>query len=202
MNRLFFISLLSFFIFATDNLSAQHPVNLVPAPVLLEEGNGSFQLTEETVISVENEEQESLASDFADLFTVPAGFTPGVEIGAANAAISLITDRNLRKEAYRLEVTERGIRMYASEPGGFFYAFQTLRLLLPSDIEGTALANQEWKVPAVSMKDEPRFGYRSMMLDVARCFVPKEEVLRIVDCMAMLKLNTLHLHLSDDTGWR
>lgn len=92
--------------------------------------------------------------------------------------------------------------MYASEPGGFFYAFQTLRLLLPSDIEGTALANQEWKVPAVSMKDEPRFGYRSMMLDVARCFIPKEEVLRIVDCMAMLKLNTLHLHLSDDTGWR
>lgn len=133
---------------------------------------------------------------------MPAGFTPHVERGAANAAVSLVTDRTLKKEAYRLEVTEKGIRVYASEPSGFFYAFQTLRLLLPADIESSTLANQEWKVPVVEIKDEPRFGYRSMMLDVARCFIPKEEILRIVDCMAMLKLNTLHLHLSDDTGWR
>lgn len=202
MNRLFLWCLLSAFIFIADNVCAQHQVNLVPAPVQLEKGNGFFQFTEETVISVENEEQESLAADFADLFTVPAGFTPNVEMGVANAAISLVTDRNLKKEAYRLEVTEKGIRVYASEPSGFFYAFQTLRLLLPADIESPTLANQEWKVPVVEIKDEPRFGYRSMMLDVARCFIPKEEVLRIVDCMAMLKLNTLHLHLSDDTGWR
>lgn len=202
MNKLFLWCLLNSFIFITGNLFAQHQVNLVPAPVQLEKRNGFFQFTEEMIISVENEEQESLASDFADLFTVPAGFTPNVEIGAVNAAISLVTDRNLKKEAYRLEVTERGIRMYASEASGFFYAFQTLRLLLPADIESPTLANQEWKVPVVEIKDEPRFGYRSMMLDVARCFIPKEEVLRIVDCMAMLKLNTLHLHLSDDTGWR
>lgn len=202
MNRLFLWCLLSAFIFVADNVRAQHQVNLVPAPVQMEKGIGFFQFTEETVISVENEEQESLAADFADLFTVPAGFTPHVERGAANAAVSLVTDRTLKKEAYRLEVTEKGIRVYASEPSGFFYAFQTLRLLLPADIESSTLANQEWKVPVVEIKDEPRFGYRSMMLDVARCFIPKEEILRIVDCMAMLKLNTLHLHLSDDTGWR
>ncbi len=202
MNRLFLCGLLSTFIFFADNLFAQHQINMLPAPVQVEKGNGFFQISEETVISVENEEQESLAADFADLFTVPAGFTPSVEIGAANAAVSLITDRDLKKEAYRLEVSENSIRMYASEGSGFFYAFQTLRLLLPSEIEGTALANQEWKIPVVNIKDEPRFGYRSMMLDVARCFIPKEEVLRMVDCMAMLKLNTLHLHLSDDTGWR
>lgn len=161
-----------------------------------------FQVTEETVISVENEAQEGMASDFADLFTVPAGFTPMVEIGGQNAAISLVTDKALKKEAYRLKVSEDNIRIYASDTKGFFYAFQTLRLLLPSDIEGQTLANQIWKLPVFTMTDEPRFGYRSLMLDVARCFIPKEEVLRILDCMALLKLNTLHLHLSDDTGWR
>lgn len=202
MNRWFFIYLWSLLFFSTDYLYAQHPINLVPAPLLIEEGDGFFQVTEETVISVENEAQEGIASDFADLFTVPAGFTPMVEIGGQNADISLVTDKALKKEAYRLKVSEDNIRIYASDTKGFFYAFQTLRLLLPSDIEGQTLANQIWKLPVFTMTDEPRFGYRSLMLDVARCFIPKEEVLRILDCMALLKLNTLHLHLSDDTGWR
>lgn len=86
-----------YFYFFADNLFAQHQINMLPAPVQVEKGNGFFQISEETVISVENEEQESLAADFADLFTVPAGFTPSVEIGAANAAVSLITDRDLKK---------------------------------------------------------------------------------------------------------
>ena len=60
----------------------------------------------------------------------------------------------------------------------------------------------EWIVPAMTITDEPRFGYRGLMVDVARFFVPKENLLRIIDCMGMLKLNTLHLHLVDDNGWR
>lgn len=197
----FLICLLSFLICSTDCLFAQQ-IGLVPAPLQIEKEDGFFQITEQTVISVENEEQEDVASDFADLFTVPAGFTPMIEIGLQNAAISLVTDKALKKEAYRLTVSEDSIRIYASDVKGFFYAFQTLRLLLPSEIEGRTLANQEWKLPVFHMEDEPRFGYRSLMLDVARCFIPKEEVLRILDCMALLKLNTLHMHLSDDTGWR
>lgn len=54
----------------------------------------------------------------------------------------------------------------------------------------------------MSIQDEPRFGYRALLLDASRFFIPKENVLRIIDCMAMLKINTLHFHLTDDNGWR
>ena len=80
---------------------------------------------------------------------------------------------------------------------------QTIRLLLPPAIEGNQRAKcLDWNIPAVTIQDEPRFGYRALMLDVARFFIPKENVLRIIDCMAMLKINTLHFHLTDDNGWR
>ena len=62
--------------------------------------------------------------------------------------------------------------------------------------------NVDWTVPALTITDQPRFGYRGLLVDVARFFSPKENLLRIIDCMAMLKLNKLHLHLVDDNGWR
>ena len=93
--------------------------------------------------------------------------------------------------------------MKASDTKGFFYALQTIRLLLPPAIEGNQRAKcLDWNIPTVTIQDEPRFGYRALMLDVARFFIPKENVLRIIDCMAMLKINTLHFHLTDDNGWR
>lgn len=180
----------------------QSKLNILPASQCMSYGNGFFVFSGMNTISVENEEQAKIASSFADLFTVSAGFTPLVKVNAVDADIVFMTDRKLKEEGYRLNVSENHIQISASGIGGFFYALQTLRLLLPPEIEGPVYSNKEWKVPVVSIKDEPRFSFRSMMLDVARCFIPKEEVLRILDCMAMLKLNTLHLHLSDDTGWR
>jgi hexosaminidase len=80
---------------------------------------------------------------------------------------------------------------------------QTIRQLLPAVIEGNEMRKDvEWSVPVLEMADEHRFGYRGLMVDVARCFLPKENLFRIIDCMAMLKLNALHLHLTDDNGWR
>lgn len=180
----------------------QNEVAVLPAPQNVHRGSGTFFFSKRDVISVENEAQERIASDFAGLFTVPAGFTPSVKLGVPDAEISLTTDRNLKPEAYRLDVSDSHVRIYAADVKGFFYAFQTLRQLLPPEIEGPVFSNQEWSVPVVNIEDEPRFGFRSMMLDVARCFIPKEEIMRMLDCMALLKLNTLHLHLSDDTGWR
>lgn len=75
--------------------------------------------------------------------------------------------------------------------------------MLPASVEGASgKAAQAWTIPAVTIKDKPRFAYRGFMLDVARFFMPKEDLLRMIDCMAMLKLNRLHLHLTDDNGWR
>lgn len=62
--------------------------------------------------------------------------------------------------------------------------------------------NVDWSVPAATVNDSPRFGYRGVMIDVARYFIPKEDLLRLIDCISLLKINTLHLHLTDDNGWR
>mgnify|MGYP002230658597 CR=1 FL=1 len=93
--------------------------------------------------------------------------------------------------------------MYTSSKEGAFYAFQSLRQLLPSELEGGERAmNVDWSVPVATVNDSPRFGYRGVMIDVARYFIPKEDLLRLIDCISLLKINTLHLHLTDDNGWR
>lgn len=126
-----------------------------------------------------------------------------MKVGEKKGKISFLTDDALKSEAYHLEITPRQIIVKASDTKGFFYALQTIRQLLPASIEGTAVAETaDWSVPAMTIKDEPRFGYRGLMVDVARFFIPKENLLRIIDCMGMLKINTLHLHLVDDNGWR
>lgn len=102
-----------------------------------------------------------------------------------------------------MQVSSGQIRVKASDSKGLFYGLQNLRLLLPPAIESsTAQDTVEWTVPEMTVKDAPRFGYRGFMLDVSRYFLPKEELLRMIDCMALLKLNRLHLHLTDDNGWR
>ena len=114
-----------------------------------------------------------------------------------------MTDATLKSEAYKLEITAKKITIRASDLQGFYYALQSIRQLLPSAIESEQVTeNVDWTVPALTITDQPRFGYRGLLVDVARFFSPKENLLRIIDCMAMLKLNKLHLHLVDDNGWR
>ena len=181
----------------------QNKVTVLPTPKDFHLSGGVFLFSEKNVISVENEEQKKIASDFASLFTVPAGFTPLVKVGNGDAAISLTTVPELKQETYRLDVSKNRIRIYASDSKGFFYAFQTLRQLLPAEIEGSIyINNKEWSIPAVSIQDAPRFEYRGLMLDVARYFMPLDDVKQLIDCMSMLKLNKLHIHFTDDTGWR
>ena len=117
--------------------------------------------------------------------------------------MSVVTDATLKSEAYKLEITIKKITIRASDLQGFYYALQSIRQLLPSAIESEQVTeNVDWTVPALTITDQPRFGYRGLLVDVARFFSPKENLLRIIDCMAMLKLNKLHLHLVDDNGWR
>lgn len=102
-----------------------------------------------------------------------------MKVGEKKGKISFLTDDALKSEAYHLEITPRQIIVKASDTKGFFYALQTIRQLLPASIEGTAVAETaDWSVPAMTIKDEPRFGYRGLMVDVARflfrkriCFV-------------------------------
>ncbi|MFI7249535.1 family 20 glycosylhydrolase [Micromonospora chalcea] len=108
----------------------------------------------------------------------------------------------LGSEGYRLDVTATGVRITAATPAGLFHGAQTLRQLLPAAIESPTPVAARWAVPGGTIVDRPRFPYRGAMLDVARHFFAVEDVLRVVDHLARYKLNHLHLHLTDDQGWR
>lgn len=181
------------------------PINIVPLPEQQVAGNSHFTFSKNTVIQVENREQEPIAGLLADLFTSSAGFTPVVNTGSSAASASVIfsTDTTLVKECYKLDITPSRIFIQAAGKEGFFYAVQSIRQLLPPAIESKEPVNNiQWNVPTLGIQDSPRFPYRGLMLDVSRFFIPKENIIKIIDYMAMLKLNKLHLHLVDGNGWR
>ena len=134
----------------------------------------------------------------------------GLKAGAAGPgpAISISVDPALAGEVggegYRLSAGAGGVAIRAAAPAGAFYGVQTLRQLLPPDIEQSGLRaqNGRMEVPAVEISDAPRFGWRGAMLDVSRHFASVAEVKRFIDLMALHKLNVFHWHLVDDQGWR
>ena len=105
----------------------------------------------------------------------------------------LVTDADMRAEEYVLTVDAKGVTIKAADARGFFYGRQTLAQMVRQN---------PGELPACSISDYPRFGYRGVMLDVVRCYLPVDEIKKIIDVAAELKLNTLHMHLTDDNGWR
>ncbi|MFE4638383.1 beta-N-acetylhexosaminidase [Streptomyces sp. NPDC056773] len=106
-------------------------------------------------------------------------------------------------ESYALTVGADGAELTGASPAGLFWAAQTLRQLLgPDACRKAPLPGRTWSLPYIGIADGPRFGWRGLMLDVARHFMPKDGVLRYIDLLAAHKLNVLHLHLTDDQGWR
>lgn len=178
-------------------------VYITPASFKLIPDNGVFTINNNSVISVENKEQANIAKLFTTLINNSTGSGLTISENNNNADIKLITDNTLTKEgSYILKVTKDNIVIKASSLAGFYYAFQTIRLSLPPGIESGKTIGTKLQVPTMSITDYPRFEYRGLMLDVARFFMPLDGVKQLIDCMSMLKLNKLHLHLTDDTGWR
>ncbi|GAA2441395.1 beta-N-acetylhexosaminidase [Agromyces soli] len=131
----------------------------------------------------------------------PADILIAVEDGAAEASVPAAPTA----EGYRLTTGADGARIEAASPIGAFWATRSLLQLLPPAILSSGEApgpRDGWTAPAVRVDDVPRFAYRGAMLDVARHFLPVADVERYLDQLAMLKLNVLHLHLTDDQGWR
>ncbi len=121
-------------------------------------------------------------------------------------AIELRLDESpstLGAEGYELEVTSERIAIVALRPAGLFYGIQSLRQLLPVAVfSPTKVDDVTWDVPRVKITDSPRFGWRGLLLDPARNFIAKADLLRFIDVMALHKFNSLQLHLTDDQGWR
>ena len=184
---------------------------IIPAPTSFElhDEAAPFRLTEGSRFVVNGAEAAAVAETFAGQVRVATGFELPVVEGAAGASdVGLVIaegEGGGSPEGYTLESGDDGVRIAAGAAAGLFWGTQSLRQLLPPEIE-RADASQApsggWFVPAASVADAPRFAYRGAMLDVARHFLPVEDVLAFVDAIALLKLNALHLHLTDDQGWR
>jgi len=113
------------------------------------------------------------------------------------------TDRNLPAEGYQLTISPQRLNIVAADPPGAFYAAQTVKQLLPDDaFRGAPVPGLGWALPCAVIEDSPSMAWRGGHLDVARHFFPKATVFRFIDMLAAHKLNRLHLHLTDDQGWR
>ena len=182
---------------------------VIPRPVHMTRGTGTFTLTTRTVIIADRATRD-IEYRLADWLQPATGYrlSVGAAAGGAGAAgtISLGLDPTLSRlgaEGYRLSVTPARITIRAYRPAGAFYAVETLRQLLPPDIFRAAPgAEVSWTVPAVAIEDWPRFSWRGAHLDVSRSFMPKEFVKKYIDLLALHKLNRFHWHLTDDQGWR
>ena len=180
-------------------------LNLIPQPVELQLGKGSFSLSKSTLIGYNKSESREIADMLVKKLNVATGFklkaTPGNK-GEIQLNLNSTPDSQTGNEGYTLVSTSKGILISANQPAGLFYGMQTLLQLLPVEIESKDIVNQKWTVPAVNIKDYPRFSWRGLMLDVSRHFFTKEEVKQYIDEMARFKFNTFHWHLTDDEGWR
>lgn len=180
-------------------------ISLIPQPQKMVLGESSFRIKKSTRLVVENVDQKVIADGFADLFEKATGWKLDIVVGGNENSNQLyfVTETMMDPEAYSLDVFKNRIIIKAAKPTGFFYAIQTLRQLLPAEIESPQTPNKvDWLVPVISISDHPGFKWRGFMLDVSRHFFPKEDVLRMIDNLALHKINTLHLHLVDDQGWR
>ena len=183
---------------------------LIPAPAAADFSHGGyFVLNEASQIVVDSDDPEALrvAHYLAELIgnsveTTPPVVRLGQEREGPHIQLILLEDAESGEEGYDLVIGSHGVALTAATAAGLFYGVQSIRQLLPAYVEYTAAYPQPLTLPIGRVTDAPRFAWRGAMLDVARHFFPVEAVTRYIDLMALYKLNRLHLHLSDDQGWR
>ncbi|HYT74177.1 MAG TPA: beta-N-acetylhexosaminidase [Vicinamibacterales bacterium] len=187
---------------------------LVPAPETIESAPGpGFTIDANTVVLATPSQPEVLriAGLVAELCRRSTGTAPPVRapadvIAPGSIQLRLVPDEpSLGSEGYRLAIAHDAVTVTAASPAGLFYGVQTIRQLLPYWSEYQAVMFTQPRtatLPAVIIRDRPRYPWRGAMLDVARHFFPVREVKRFIDLLALHKMNRLHLHLADDQGWR
>ena len=177
--------LLVAFLCVLGAVAAKADYALLPVPARISPADGEYVIPSKE-LTVSGKDAKLFARDLGrrgvDAKTVSKG-----------ASVTLSRDASLPGEGYTLNVTPSGIEVKASAPAGFYYAAQTLAQMV---------GQNHGALPSVEISDAPRFGYRGMMIDVVRCYLPFDELKKLVDEAAALKINNVHLHLTDDNGWR
>lgn len=182
---------------------------IIPKPVSASLTGSTFSLTGDTkvVTSASEEGVSNVASFLVEKLKPATGFN--LEISADekqdenSIVLSISEDAELGQEGYELTVSEEQIKIKANNPVGLYWGVQTLRQLLPAEVEGSrAAANTAWEIATGTIRDYPQYSWRGSMLDVSRHFFDVDDVKHYIDLISLYKMNVLHLHLSDDQGWR
>ena len=197
--------------YVAENVQRQKvkSLSLIPAPKSATVGEGEYVLKEGFTIAMgefsESSEQTGVLADVTRFITTINNATGlGCKASTGGADITITENTALAAEGYILDITQEGVTIEAATADGVFYAMQSLMRLLPPHVilgkqgeKGTTYA-----LPVARIEDEPRFAYRGFMLDVSRHFFTIEEVKKMIDLMAIYKMNVFHWHLTDDQGWR
>ncbi len=183
--------------------TTENSVNLIPFPNSLIQKKGVFEITEKTEI-IANNSTKNVAQLFINKIKKTTNFNLTFANNGTQNIIIFELDASIEhREGYELSVTTDRIKLKAKTENGLFYAMQTLRQLLPKEFESpTVIKKIPWKIPAVEIKDAPRFKYRGTHLDVARHFSDVATIKAFIDQLAYHKINHFHWHLTDDQGWR
>ncbi len=179
---------------------------IIPAPDFIRPKPGYFKIDRNTRLLVNNSEAEEVAAYFQALSLPAMGFklNIGKSTQPEDHAISLMITTDFESdEAYRLTISPKRVIIRASSAAGLFYGIQSVRQMLPEQIESSYPFNSlEWRLAGVVIKDQPDYPYRGMHLDVSRHFFSKKFIKRYIDFLALHKMNVFHWHLTDDQGWR
>jgi hexosaminidase len=199
--------LLLLLLFLAVNLSQAQisTLNLIPQPVEIQQNSGFYTLAKSATVGFNKAESRDIAELLVQKLKVPTGFALKAvqgNKGTIQLNLNAVPDPQLGKEGYTLVSSSKGVVINANQKAGLFYGVQTLLQLFPKEVEGNAVVQMKWTIPAVKITDYPRFAWRGLMLDVSRHFFVKDDVKKYIDELARLKFNTFHWHLTDDEGWR
>ncbi|MGW7359070.1 beta-N-acetylhexosaminidase [Streptomyces sp. NPDC054802] len=179
---------------------------IVPAPASVSPGGAPYTLTAATRIRTDaSPDARAVGERLAEVLRPSTGYALPVTTEPAARSIRLrlaAEESDLGEEGYRLRSAPSGVTVTAHRPAGLFHGVQTLRQLLPASVESDTRQTGPWQIAGGTITDRPRYAHRGAMLDVSRHFLTVGQVKRYIDHLALYKINTLHLHLSDDQGWR
>jgi hexosaminidase len=204
MNR--FTLLVQLLFSLTIFVSAQTTVRVIPKPQKVLEGKGVFTISSNTTLCVPDGLKKQ-AIQLKNYLTPALGYDLAITSKPKGKnEIEFRLDKNLKQlgeEGYQIKVTSLNVCITAYNEKGIFWGMQTMRQLLPEQIHRAAIVKGvAWELPCLNIEDNPRFKWRGLMLDCSRTFISKEEVKKYIEAMSFFKMNVLHLHLTDDQGWR
>ena len=202
LNKILSIALVFTLIIGALSTSNAQNISIIPEPYQMTTKSGNYTLPKSIAMNAPS--SANVVSDqIAATLRTTTGRVVSLTKNKSSIDLQIINDANLGTEGYTLDINEKGIQIKANANAGLFFGWQTVMQLLPAAVYSNTLqANTNWTLPYVSIIDKPRFGWRGLMLDVSRHFFSKADVLTFIDDMARYKYNRLHLHLTDDQGWR